>query len=590
MFKHKTLYTYCFFVITNLALLFSSCGRPASSYPYSLVQADSLLSDRPDRSLAILEAFRDSLSGLPEETRMYYALLTLRAEDRCSVRATSDSVVVRVIRYYEQQKEEDKRMEAYYCGGCVYSDLQDAPRALEYFQKAVDCSDGTGKCDFLAGLYKQMGALLVYQERYEEALSAYEKAYTYQIAAQDRFNLFEPVLCKARIYEKMGEKDSAVFTYWKADELARETGEIKQSSEILSELGELYVELGRYKEAAECLHASVAKSGGEMLASTCLGLGRLFLETGRPDSAFFYLSKSLEKGDVYVVNEAQKYLFMLEDERSNYRQALTYAEQHLLSYDSIRKITTAESARKAHELYNYEQTEMENHALTLANARKKLFIFEWLLVCLFFIGGCVFFIFYMQRKKNELIRMERNLRKENEKRYKQSLEYIEENKKKLEELSVCLAEAEQQKDAALQDSLRAQKELLEITNRQVLVQRKSKECLVKELVSSEIYLKFHQACEDETVRIEEEDWRILQQAVDQTYENFTSRLYGLYPKLSMMELRICCLIKISVSITHVADLLNRSKSAISTARARLYKKLFGKPGAPEELDAFIITL
>lgn len=590
MFTHKTLYTCYFFVITNLTLLFSACGGQAPVYPYSLIQAENLLSDRPDYALAVLAAFQDSVAGLPEETGMYYALLTLKAEDRCSVRFTSDSLVRRVIRYYDQRKDSQKQMESYYYGGRVYSDLQDAPRALEYFQKAVDLSGGTEKFDFLASLYKQMGALLVYQERYEEALSAYEKAYTYQLATQDSFKLFEPVFYKARLYEKIGKKDSAIFAYLKADELARKTDETKQSSEILSELGALYVDMGDYRKASECLQLSVIKSRGEILASTSLGLGRLFLKTGQLDSAYFYLHKSMEKGDVYVMNQALKYLFCLEDQRLNYRDALTYAEQNILSYDSIRKITTAESVRKAHELYNYQQTETENHTLKLANARKKLFVFEWLLICLFFIGGCFFFMFRMQRKKDALIRIERNRRIENEKQYKQSLEYIEENKEKIEELSIRLTEAKQQKDAALQDVLKAKKELLEITNRQVLAQRKSRECLVKELIHSEIYLKFHKACGDEMVRIEEEDWRLLQQAVDQTYENFTSRLYGLYPKLSLIELRICCLVKISVSITHVADLLNRSKSAISTARTRLYKKLFGKPGAPEDLDAFIVTL
>lgn len=590
MFKHKTLYTCCFFVITNLTLLFSSCGRQAPSYPYSLVKADSLLSDRPDRALAVLDAFRDSLPGLSEETAMYYDLLCVKAADRRAVRPLSDSLIAPVIRYYDQRKDTKKQIEAYYYGGRVYAGIQDIPRALAYFQKAIDLSGETEPYDFRAALHKQTGALLVYQERYEEALSAYEKAYNYQLLAKNSFQLFEPLLCMARLYQKTGKKESAVRAYQKADNLAQKAGETPQSAEILSELGRLYVDLKQYEEASACFRLSREKGDGEIPAPTCLGLGHLFLETGRPDSASFYLHKSMEKGDVYVINEAQKYLFRLEDERSNYKDALTYAEQHILSYDSIRKLTTAESARKAHELYNYDRTETENHQLKLANVRKKLFIFEWLLVCLLLVGSGLVFMYRMQRKKDEMIRAERNLRKEKENQYKQSLEYIEANKQKINQLTARLIEAEQQKDNALQASLKAQKELLEIINRHVLAHRKSKECLEKELVNSAIYRKFHESGEEEAMRMEEEDWRLLQQALDQTYENFTNRLYALHPKLSLMELRICYLVKISVSITHMANLLNRSKSAISTARTRLYKKLFGKPGTPDDLDAFIATL
>lgn len=590
MFKHKTLYTCCFFVITNLTLLFSSCGRQAPAYPYSLVEADSLLSDRPDRALAVLADFRDSLAGLPEETTMYYGLLCVKAADQCSIRPASDSLIAPVIRYYDQRKEADKQIEAYYYGARVYAGMQDIPRALDYFQKAIDLSGETQPYDFLARLHRQTGALLVYQERYEEALSVYEKAYNYQLLAKNSIQLFEPLLCTARLYQKTGKKENAVKAYLKADNLARKAGDTRQSAEILSELGGLYVDLKQYREASECFRLSLEKDSGEIPAPTCLGLGRLFLETGRLDSASFYLHKSIEKGDLYGMNEAQKYLFRLEDARSNYKDALIYAEQHILSYDSIRKLATAESARKAHELYNYDQTEAENHQLKLANVRKKLFIFEWLLVCLLLIGSGVVFIYRMRRKKDEMIRAERNLRKEKENQYKQSVEYIEANKQKIEQLSAQLSEAEQQKNDALRDALKAQKELLEIINRHVLVQRKNKECLEKELVNSEIYRKFHESGEEEALRMEEEDWRLLQQALDQTYENFTNRLYALYPKLSLMELRICYLVKISVSITHMANLLNRSKSAVSTARARLYKKLFGQPGTPDDLDAFIATL
>lgn len=578
------------FSIACLTFLYSSCERYGVPYAYSLTQAEQFLPDRPDSAKRLLDAFRDSLAALPDETTMYYNLLLVKAEDRCSVRPASDSLIAEVIRYYEKRKDRAKRMDAYYYGARVYAGLQDTPRALEYFQKAADLAADSEKYDFLAGLYNQMGALLVYQERYGEALLAYKKAYTYQLSAPDSFKRVEPLLSKARIYHKMGEEDEAVGAYLKADELAQKTGDAPQASEILNEMGEIYIDRGQYEEASEYFRRSLDQSEGKTLASVYLGLGRLFLHAGRLDSAFFYLHKSMEKGDVYVANRARKELFYLEDKRSNYKQALAYAEQHILSYDSIQKTIPSESALKAQELYNYQKTEAENRELKLANARKRLFIREWLLVCFFLLTGLFFFVYRLQRKKDLLIRMEKKRRKEKEQQYRQSLEYIEENRQKIARLSALLEEAEQQKDAVWQDSLQTRKELLEITNRQTGEQRKNKEDLEKELTESYIYRKFHGVSNGVLIELEEEDWHKLQQAVEQTYEGFSSRLYTLYPKLSPIELRICYLLKISVSVTHIAHLLGRSKSSISIARTRLYGKLFEAPGTSEDLDAFIASL
>lgn len=451
MLKYLSLYLS---VVASLAFLYTACEREGMPYPYSLTQAEQLLSDRPDRAKRLLDA--------------------------------------------------------YYYGGRVYAGLQDTPRALEYFQKAAD--------------------------------------------------------------------------------LAQKQGDASQASEILNELGEIYIDRGQYEEASEYFRRSSDQSEGEALASVYLGLGRLFLHAGRLDSAFFYLHKSMEKGDVYVANRARKYLFYLEDKRSNYKQALAYAEQHILSYDSIKKTIASESARKAQELYNCQKTESENRELKQSNARKKLFIWEWLLVCFFLLAGLFFFVYRLQRKKDLLIRTEKSRRKEKEQQYWQSLEYIEENRQKIAHLSALLEEAEQQKDIAWQASLQTRKALLEITNRQTVEQRKNKEDLEKELTESYIYRKFHIISKGAPIELEEEDWRKLQQVVERTYECFSSHLYTLYPKLSPIELRICYLLKISISVTHIAHLLGRSKSCISIARTRLYRKLFGAPGTSDELDAFIASL
>ncbi|WP_455585599.1 helix-turn-helix transcriptional regulator [Bacteroides sp.] len=110
------------------------------------------------------------------------------------------------------------------------------------------------------------------------------------------------------------------------------------------------------------------------------------------------------------------------------------------------------------------------------------------------------------------------------------------------------------------------------------------------LRKSDIYARFHSINQESHSIITEDEWTELQKAIDETYENFTGTLYTLCQKLSPMELRICYLMKISISVTNIAYIVGRSKSAVSTTRSKLYEKLKGKKGTPEMLDNFIAEL
>ena len=126
-----------------------------------------------------------------------------------------------------------------------------------------------------------------------------------------------------------------------------------------------------------------------------------------------------------------------------------------------------------------------------------------------------------------------------------------------------------------------------MTNERIQLKRSERDLLEIDLRHSDIYQKFHSAIESD-LKILDADWQSLQQALDLTYDNLTERLCDLYSDLSSIELRICYLIKVSIRVTDMAILLNRSKSSISSARSRLYYKLTGEEGTPNDLDQFIV--
>ena len=105
---------------------------------------------------------------------------------------------------------------------------------------------------------------------------------------------------------------------------------------------------------------------------------------------------------------------------------------------------------------------------------------------------------------------------------------------------------------------------------------------------SDIYLHFHHATQSS--EITERDWKHLSEAINSTFPNFLRQLYALYPQLSEHELHICYLIKIELKRSIIAELLNRSVSAITNSLSRLYQKIYSEKGTAQQMEGIIQEL
>ena len=74
---------------------------------------------------------------------MYYDLLKIKANDKLYHEHTSDSIILEIIRFYDEYGDLYKQMEAYYYLGSVYRDLGDAPRAVKAFLHTTELGDNT---------------------------------------------------------------------------------------------------------------------------------------------------------------------------------------------------------------------------------------------------------------------------------------------------------------------------------------------------------------------------------------------------------------------------------------------------------------
>lgn len=64
------------YLLAGCLYLFSCTS--GKDYPIAMKQAMSCMDARPDSALALLETLADSMSNAPQETQMYYRLLTIK--------------------------------------------------------------------------------------------------------------------------------------------------------------------------------------------------------------------------------------------------------------------------------------------------------------------------------------------------------------------------------------------------------------------------------------------------------------------------------------------------------------------------------
>ena len=573
--------TKLLFIIFLLSHFYSCNNKPL---PYTMKVANSLVNTHPDSTLALLKQFKDSINLEPKETQIYYQLLTIKAKDKAYITHTSDSVLLKVLHYYENKKDKRHLPEVYYYAGRVYRDLGDAPQALDFFLQAIDASYLYMDYKLVSRIYSQIGTLYLYQNIYDKAPEAFSKAYQFSILSKDSISMIYNLRDIGRAFSTQEKVDSAIYYYKRADMLADKIENLNLKRIINGELSGYYTKLGMYQEAYKSMQIAFKKINVINLAPRYSTAAQYYYYTNQLDSAIHYYTQ-LSFMDKYSYKaEGYQGLSYIARSKGEYKKALEYLDKDLAYTDSARSIIQTEIVRKINSLYNYQLKEKENKRLQHQASNHK--IWNIILISFLFFLMLLFVTYqqYRKRKEQETLlqqeKIERILRGE----YNQSLSYIEQNKRQIKELEESLKAAEKTSNLLTQDLLRLQKRNIEKNNEQIIVKQELKEHTITILKKSSIYKKFLQA--DQGEKIWKEDWQELIKSIDETYTQFTQRLLELYP-MKTIEMQVCLLIKIGLSPTQIAFITAHTKQAITSIRKRLCKKVFKREGSPEEWDIFI---
>lgn len=583
--------------ILLLLLAICLCGCRHSSELSNLATADSLANVNPDSALTLLGEMTNELPDAPEDFRMRHRLLTVKARDKAYITHTSDSLILPVVRYYEQRNEQEVLPEVYYYAGRVCRDMNDAPQALDYFLRAIEAADEQTDKRLMSLIYCQIGNVYLFQDIYDKVPDAKKSAYRYGCLANDSSIVVYNLRDIGDAFLGLNKADSAIHYYNEALTLAQKIGNEYLANTCNLQLAGIYEQLEEYDKALNFVRG-ISFDDEMDVAPYYSVLSDIYYGTDQLDSAAFYYRALITMGNYYHKQGGYEGLAKVARKREKYAEALRYIDGYLLYTDSIRQVENTEGVRKAEALYNYQLREQENHRLEQVSQRQHaqivlLSVTLGGLLVLLLLG---YYAYRLKQKKHalHLKYQAEKLKQITDEQYYRSNQYLDENELRIAELHRQLEDSTAQKSILEQELKLAEKELLELTNRKIEARQKLQDLSSQSLKETQIYKDVHHVAGtpgyehlSEKAKLSKDDWRELYAAIDKAYNQFTERLKNLYPSISELGLQTSILLKMEVRLKDIPTIVNCSKQNVTSIRKRLYKTVHNQEGKPELWDEFI---
>lgn len=560
--------------ILAICLLMSGCSE--AEHDARLKEIAEIVSDSPQEALSSLDSI-DS-QKLSESYRHYYDLLTIKAKDKAYIQHTSDSLILDVISYYENNPQSSLYAEALYYGGRVYSDIGDAPTALQYFHKALDnIPEGSQSLNLKARVLSQTGGLLQDISLYDEAIPYIEKSLKICELNKDTTNIVYELQLLGGTYLRARKYRLAEYYFNRAIEMSSNLPiSFKAKSKMY--LADVKYQVGQLDSALILIRNTpdlvnpIARNRALSTASD------IYLAKGLLDSAYMYAHELINSPDSN--NKVIGYQNLLLPELQKFIPLDTiyqYIDEYRGLLENYYDSNESQLAMNQHNFYNYQLHEREKQS---AQKEKDKFL-GWLYIISIVAVILVITVLALNinRKKQQL-------------RLHEALDNISELKSSLNNNSSADSGESEPKDIAKEtttESLRnrLRSELLGIYNKD-----KKQVEITSAILKSEAYKELQSyVAGGKIIPLDSQLWEQVESAVIESSSNFKYNLQLLTGgNLSSQDYRMALLIKCGITPTQMISLLGRTKGTVSYRREALCYKVFDQKLGSKVIDGIIRLL
>ena len=577
------------FLLLIIMLLASCAGN--RKYDDLMQRVDSIMNVNDDSAkvaIRMLDGVKPQLPEFSKSQKMRYELLRHKAMNKACITFTSDSVMKEVVDYYDHHGSANERMLANYVLGCVYRDMHEAPMALEYYNKATEQADTTAAdCDYgtLYRVYSQMGFLFSKQYLPYQLLDAFGKAEKYAYLAKDTLNAIINYQNRENAYSYLGNKDSVIAINLHAATMFKQIGNNYAAAIAFGCNYNYYVEKEDTLNALKTFKAyfSTGYEGNseyeDSKAYVLCQKGTYYMFTAQLDSAYNNLQQSLRLCKSYSIKAATtKALAQYYAKVNQPAMAMKYALQSSEYNDSDLIEARKTQLQQVQAMYDYgrnqEIARMAEQKAKRSTQMNYMIVFACVILFLF--------LSYIYRKQLALKKKRIAASKlvyedcllKLKRLQEEKAQLVAENDKKLTQIIT-------EKENAIS---KLEAEIHNIQNKYSLSSMSDTDLILKD---SSIYKKIKCIEMHPKEEMYEEDWRKLADTIEEVIPNFIPMLKN---QVSYRDYRICLLIRLGISASLMARLLNLSDAAISKSRKTMLKKICDKEGKPKEFDEYVLHI
>ena len=502
-----------------------------------------------------------------------------------------DTMMQRVVTYYNKYGTRNEQMEAYYLLGSVCRDLHEAPRAMEAFLNGISAADTTSadcRYDLLARLYGQKCNILYKQNLYSQAIDANYLVYKYAVLARDTLFMVAAQWKRLGKCFACGDYQTIADECWNVLEESKRLGLYEYGASNLCTSILANMELGRVEDARKLLSIYEQHSGcvdmkthESSFPMYYYAKGRVLAATGQLDSAgYFYKKELAEAPDWNNRQAAYRGLRTLFEQKGLTDSVCKYAPLQCDAVDSAYQEMLSQSLQNLHELYDYNRAQKDSYEKRqqLEKEQRTSRRMWWGIVIALL--GAVMIIYHLRvryRKKItdaeldlERANAELEERENNLAALREELANVKDENERLHlawEVEQAERKTEEQRKVVMQDQKK-----LDSLRKQA---KKESDIQREHFCTTPLFLSLRQKIKDNKAATEQ-DFEMVQNALTEKDAGLLHRFGKTLPNYSEMELRVFLLLRFGMTKREVSQLIPCSKSAITNCCNRFYQKVNGQ--------------
>lgn len=512
--------------ISFCLLLTLACNTQKKELLQTMEEIKELGNSDPESALVRLDSLSTIIEDQSNYVRSKYGLLEVRLHDKADHIHTSDKEIKRLVKYFDDHGNDVEKQEAYYYAGSVYRDLQDTPRALEYFLKSMDIAEKSDAQDSL--LLRNTFSNLSYL--YSGVIDTpnfllYAKK---ECELSEELGILNDAICIQHLADAYMRADSTEQALENLD-LLLQLQKKDPDREILFYLLHDYSVLAKLEKASECKLLLDSIAGTELSAMTAREINLL--------SSFYWLSQNFDKTKEYYnsilemdaplidQHDALRGLIVICNGIGEKEQASRYASQFVQLCDTLHFGHNQQMVATVNNLYKYQRDkEEEQKVYEESQHNQRLAIGSVVsIVLLSFVG-----IILYERKKRKHLQRVLSLTGE--------LDTLKEEQKKL------LVDA---------DRLRQQNEAYTRMLHQADLHD----------ASEDVFQKMQQASKG-LYQMNPEDWRQFYLVVDDQDPKFKDELRNNLGAFTEQQMQFCYLLRMGFSKQQIQNITDLSRVTV----------------------------